>query len=74
MNTFAIRLLTLALFAMSSAAIPMIVPSKAAAATSKTKKHKAAKSSGGMTQSRSSGSTGQSPPNLADDPARKVGY
>ena len=74
MNTFAIRLLTLALFAVSSAAIPMIVPSKAAAATHKTKKHKAAKSSGGMTQSGSSGSTGQSPPNMADDPSRKVGY
>ena len=71
MNKLAIRLLTLAIYLAASAAIPMVVPSKAAAATSKTaKKHKAPKTSG-MTQSRP---TEQAPPNMADDPSRRVGY
>jgi hypothetical protein len=71
MNKFAIRLLTLAVYVAAAAAVPMIVPSKAAAETSKaTKKHKAAKTSG-TTQSRS---TEQAPPNMADDPSRKISY
>ena len=71
MSKFAIRLLTLAIYVTASAAVPMVTLTEAAAATSKaTKKHRAAKTSS-STQSRS---TEQAPPNLADDPDRKVSY
>jgi len=71
MNKLAIRLLTLSIYAVASVTIPMVVPSKAYAETSKaTKKHKAPKTSG-ITQPRSAE---QAPPNLADDPARRVSY
>jgi len=74
MTKLAIRLLTLAAFAMTSLAAPMVVPAKAAtdgSAPAK-KKHKKMKSTGGQMQAPMTSS--QSPPNMADDPSRKISY
>ncbi len=74
MTRFAIRLLTLAAFAMTSLAAPMVAPVKAAtdgSAPAK-KKHKRVDSASG--QVRAPATSSQYPPNLADDPSRKVSY
>jgi hypothetical protein len=72
MTRFATRLLMLALFAVASAAVPMIAPVKAATdgSTAK-KKHKKTHPAGTQMQSPS---TSSAPPNMADDPSRKVSY
>ena len=74
MNKFAIRLLTLAVFAVTSLAVSPVVPAKAATdgSTAVKKKHKKMGSTGG--QMRAPVTSSQSPPNMADDPARKASY
>ena len=74
MNKSAIRLLTLAMFAMTSAALPLIAPAKAATENGTTvkKKHKKTSSDGG--QMRAPTTSSQYPPNMADDPSRKISY
>lgn len=74
MNKSAIRLLTLVLFAVASAAVPLIAPAKAAAESSTTvrKKHKKPSSEAGQTRAPTTSS--QYPSNMSDDPSRKVGY
>ena len=74
MHKFAIRLLTLAMFAMTSAAIYMVAPAKAATENGTTvkKKHKKVHSESG--QMRAPATSSQSPPNMSDDPNRKVSY
>ena len=74
MNKSAIRLLTLAMFAMTSAALPLFAPAKAATENSTTvkKKHKKTSSDGG--QMRAPTTSSQYPPNMADDPSRKISY
>jgi hypothetical protein len=72
MIRFAIRLLTLGLFATALGAVPLIVPAKAAtdASTAVKKKHKKINTAGAQTQT----PTTQYPPNMSDDPARRVSY
>ncbi|HLI98815.1 MAG TPA: hypothetical protein VKT76_03780 [Bradyrhizobium sp.] len=69
MTKFAIRLLTLALFAMASATIPMAAPAKAAAdnGTAVKKKHKRA----GAAQVQAP-TASQYPRNMSEDPERKA--
>jgi hypothetical protein len=73
MNKFAIRLLTLVLFAMASAAIPVIAPAKAATdgSTPVKKKHKRISPAG--TEAQTPKTSSQYPPNLSDDPSRRSG-
>jgi hypothetical protein len=70
MNKFAIRLLTLVMFAVASVAVPMVTPSKAA--TSAKKKHKKMTPAGIEAQAPKASS--QYPRNMSDDPDRKVSY
>ena len=70
MNKFAIRLLTLAMFAVASVAVPMVTPAKAA--TSAKKKHK--KMSPAGTEAQAPKGSSQYPRNMNDDPDRKVSY
>jgi hypothetical protein len=74
MNKSAVRLLTLAMFAITSAAVPLITPAKAATENGTTvkKKHKKMNPTGGQMQAPTTSS--QSPPNMADDPSRRVSY
>jgi hypothetical protein len=74
MNKFAIRLLTLAMFAAASAAVPVVAPAKAATdgSTSVKKKHKKMKPAG--TEAQTPKSSSPYPPNMSDDPDRKVSY
>jgi hypothetical protein len=74
MTKLAIRLLTLAAFAMTSLAAPMVAPAKAATdgSTPAKKKHKKMNSTAG--QMRAPVTSSQAPPNMADDPSRKVSY
>jgi hypothetical protein len=74
MNKSAIRLLMLVMFAMTSLAVPMVVPAKAATdgSTPAKKKHKKMNSTSGQMQAPMTSS--QSPPNMADDPSRRVSY
>ena len=76
MTKLAIRLLTLAAFAMTSLAAPMVAPAKAATDGStpakNKKKHKKMNSTAG--QMRAPVTSSQAPPNMADDPSRKVSY
>ena len=73
MNRFAVRLLTIAMFAVASAAIPLVVPAKAATdGTAAKKKHK--KMSPAGTEAQTPKTSSQYPANMNDDPARKVGY
>jgi hypothetical protein len=75
MSKFAIRLLTLTMYATAMVAVPMVTPAKAAAESSKqTKKKKKLSGSPGIGDPRSSG---QARPNLSnpyDEPDRKVSY
>ena len=74
MTKLAIRLVTLTVFAMTSLAAPMIVPAKAATdgSTPTKKKHKKMNSTSG--QMHAPVTSSQSPPNMADDPSRKISY
>ena len=74
MNRSAIRLLTIAMFAVTSAAIPLVVPAKAATdgSTAVKKKHK--KMSPAGTEAQTLKTSSQYPPNMSDDPSRRVGY
>ena len=75
MNKSAIRLLVLAMFATAVAAVPTLGPAKAATDGNTTKKkHKRASSAGSEAQAPRTSSQPQSPPNMADDPSRRVGY
>lgn len=76
MTRFAIRLLTLALFAVASIAVPMITPAKAATdgSTSAKKKHKKTAATGRHMQMQPPPASSQSPSNMSDDPSRKVSY
>ena len=72
MTKLAIRLLMLVLFAVALEAAPMTAPAKAATdgSTAVKKKHKKTSPAGVQTPTTSS----QYPPNLSDDPSRKVSY
>jgi hypothetical protein len=74
MTKLAIRLLTLTVFAMTSLALPVVVPAKAATdgSTPAKKKHKKMNSTAG--QMHAPVTSSQSPPNMADDPSRKISY
>jgi hypothetical protein len=74
MNKSAIRLLTLAMFAMASATVHMIAPAKAATenGTTAKKKHKKVHSESG--QMRPPATSSQYPPNMSEDPNRKISY
>jgi hypothetical protein len=74
MNKFAIRLLTLAMFAMASAAVPMSAPAKAATENSTTAKKKHKKMNPESGQMRAPATSSQYPPNMSDDPNRKISY
>jgi hypothetical protein len=78
MTKLAIRLLTLAAFAVASGAVPVITPAKAATdgSTTAKKKHKkmhSMSSTGGQMQAPPMSSS-QAPRNMSDDPSRKVSY
>jgi hypothetical protein len=74
MNKSAIRLLMLVMFAIASAAVPVVVPAKAATDgnTSVKKKHK--KMSPAGTEAQTPRTSSQYPPNMSDDPSRKISY
>jgi hypothetical protein len=74
MNKFAIRLLTLAIFAMASAAVPMSAPAKAATENSTTAKKKHKKMNPESGQMRAPATSSQYPPNMSEDPSRRVSY
>ena len=71
MHKSAIRLLTIAMFAVAIAAVPVTTPAKAATdgSTAVKKKHKKM-SPAAQTPKTSS----QYPPNMNDDPSRKISY
>jgi hypothetical protein len=70
MNKSAIRLLVLAMFATTVTAVPMVTPAKAATAAKK--KHR--KTSGAGSEAQAPRTSSQNPPNMADDPSRRVSY
>jgi hypothetical protein len=74
MNKSAIRLLTIAMFAIASAAVPVTTPAKAATdgSTAVKKKHK--KMSPAGTEAQTPKTSSQYPPNMNDDPSRKISY
>jgi hypothetical protein len=74
MNKSAIRLLMIAMFAMASAAVPVTTPAKAATdgSTAVKKKHK--KMSPAGTEAQTPKTSSQYPPNMNDDPSRKISY
>ncbi|MGA7480573.1 MAG: hypothetical protein WBW26_01700, partial [Bradyrhizobium sp.] len=76
MHKFAIRLLTLAMFAMASAAVYMVAPAKAATENGTTvkKKHKKARVNSESGQMRAPATSSQYPSNMSDDPNRKISY
>ena len=71
MNKSAIRLLVLAMFATTVTAVPMVTPAKAATAAKKKQKRTNAAGSEAQTPRTSSS---QYPPNMAEDPSRRVSY
>jgi hypothetical protein len=73
MNKSAIRLLMIAVFAIASAAVPVTTPAKAATdgSTAVKKKHKKMSPAGTEAQTPKSS---QYPPNMNDDPSRKISY
>jgi hypothetical protein len=73
MNKSAIRLAVLALFAMATAAVPMVSSAKAAADGTSTvkKKHKKTNHAGSEAQAPKGASQ---IPNMADDPNRRMSY
>jgi hypothetical protein len=74
MHKSAIRLLTIAMFAIASAAVPLTTPAKAATdgSTAVKKKHK--KMSPAGTEAQAPKTSSQYPPNMNDDPSRKISY
>jgi hypothetical protein len=72
MSRFAIRLLTLTIFATAVAVVPMLTPAKAATSNTESKKKHKKMSPRSSTFEAPRAST-QYPPNMSDDPARKVG-
>jgi hypothetical protein len=74
MNKSAIRLLMLAVFAVALAEVPVIAPAKAATdgSTSVKKKHKKISPAG--TEAQTPKTSSQYPPNMSDDPSRKISY
>ena len=73
MNKSAIRLLVLAMFSTAVAAVPTLAPAKAATDGSATKKkHKRVSPAGSEAQTPRTSS--QVPPNMSEDPSRRVGY
>jgi hypothetical protein len=70
MTKLAIRLLTLAIFAAASFAVPMVAPAKAATdgSTTTKKKHKMSPA-----QAHAPAAASQYPRNMSEDPDRKVG-
>lgn len=72
MTKLAIRLSMLVLFAVALEAAPMIAPANAATdeSTAVKKKHKKTSPAGTQTPTTST----QYPPNMSDDPNRRVGY
>jgi hypothetical protein len=74
MNKSASQLFTLAMFAIASFVIPLVAPTKAVAETTKAaKKHRKTTSENGQ-QMRAPTTSSQYPPNMADDPNRKISY
>jgi len=72
MRQFEIRLLTLAMYATALAAVSFATPAEAAVDSGKvTKRH--AKRSHSSTHVEAPRSYHEVPPNMSDDPARKVG-
>jgi len=65
--------LTLAIYATALAAAPMVTPSKAAAETSTAVKKKHKKTNPRSSYIEAPRNSTQAPPNMSDDPARKVG-
>jgi hypothetical protein len=74
MSKFAIRLLTLAMYATALAAAPMVTSSNAAAETSKAAKSKKIHRSSGVDAPRPSSQARPNSNNPYDDPDRKVSY
>jgi hypothetical protein len=74
MHKSAIRLLTLAMFAIASAAVPMVAPAKAATENGTTVKKKHKKVSAQAPQVQAPTSSSRYPHNMSDDPERKVSY
>ena len=74
MNKSAIRLLTLAMFAIASVAVPVTTPAKAATDGSKAVKKKHKKMSPAGTEAQTPKTSSQYPPNMNDDPSRKISY
>jgi hypothetical protein len=74
MNKLAIRLLTLVMFAMTSTAVSMVVPAKAATDGTTTVKKKHKKMSPAGSEAQTPRTSSQYPPNMSEDPARRVGY
>jgi hypothetical protein len=74
MRKSAIRLLTLAMFAMASAAVYMVAPANAATENGTTVKNKHKKVHSESGQMRTPATSSQNPPNMSDDPNRKVSY
>jgi hypothetical protein len=75
MSRFAVRLLTLAVYATALAAVPMVTPSKAAAESSKAVKNsKKIHRSSGIDAPRPSSQARPNASNPYDDPDRKVSY
>jgi hypothetical protein len=73
MHKSAIRLLTIAMFAVASAAVPVTTAAKAATdGTVVKKKHKKTSSAG--TEAQTPKTSSQYPPNMSDDPSRKISY
>ena len=75
MRKFAIRLLTLTIYATALVAVPMVTPAKAAADSSKqTKQKKKQSGSPGIGDPRPSSQARPNPSNPYDEPDRKVSY
>jgi hypothetical protein len=74
MSRFAVRLLTLAVYATALAAVPMVTPSKAAAESSKAVKNRKKIHSSGIDAPRPSSQARPNASNPYDDPDRKVSY
>jgi hypothetical protein len=73
MGKFAIRILTLAILATAVAAAPMLTPAKAATSNTESKKKHKKMSPRSSTFEAPRAST-QYPPNMSDDPGRKVAW
>jgi hypothetical protein len=74
MTRFAVRLLTLGFVATALGAVPMIAPAKAATDASSAVKKKHRKISPAGSEAQAPKSSSQYPPNMSEDPSRRVSY